>query len=85
MVIKRGAGGRPNKGERDLIASRLPTELGDAVRMAADEHGMTISDYVAKILAEALSLPQFAPEAHLASDQGEFPIAKGGVRLQRTA
>lgn len=85
MVTKRGQGGRPSKGARDMIATRPPVEVGDAVRIAADKQGMTISDYVAKILAEVHGLPQFAPKTPPVSDQGELPIVKGGVRLQRSA
>ncbi len=68
-----------------MIATRPPVEVGDAVRIAADEQGMTISDYVAMILAEVHGLPQFAPHPHPVNDQGELLIGKGGARLQQSA
>jgi hypothetical protein len=85
MVTKRTWGGRPSKGDRDLIAARPPAALGAAVRVAADARSMTISDYVTTILADVHGMPECAPKPHPTSDQGEFTIEKGGGRLPRSA
>lgn len=84
-MAKRGQGGRPSKGDRDQIITRPARPVGDAVRAAADAQGMTISDYIARVLAELHGLPQYAPEPHPVTDQGELPILRGGARLQRSA
>ncbi|MBX9244635.1 hypothetical protein ICW40_07405 [Actinotalea ferrariae] len=84
-MAKRGQGGRPSKGDRDQIITRPARPVGDAVRAAADAQGMTISDYIARVLAELHGLPQYAPEPRPVADQGELPILRGGERLQKSA
>ena len=84
VMNKRGWGGRPSKGDRDQILTRPSVELGEVVRAAADDSGMSISEYVAKVLAEAHGLPELAPQPH-PTNQGELPIAKGGARLPQSA
>jgi hypothetical protein len=84
-MAKRGQGGRPSKGDRDQIITRPMRSLGDVVRDAADENGMTLSDYVAKVLADAHGLPHLAPPAHARGDQSLLPIERGGARLRRSA
>ncbi len=66
--------GRPSKGDRDSIITRPMRPLGDVVRAKADEAGMTISEYVAKILAEVHGMPQYAPVTSAPSDQRELPL-----------
>lgn len=51
-MAQRGHGGRRSKGDRDQIITRPPRAVGDAVRAAADDSGMSISDYIAKVLAD---------------------------------
>ncbi len=54
-------GGRKSKGERELIATRAHPVLAAHVRANAEDQGLTVSDYVAVVLADALGLKQYAP------------------------
>ena len=57
-MARRGHGGRPYKGDRDHIVTRPSRVVGDLVRQRADEAGLTISDYVASVLARAHGVPE---------------------------
>lgn len=57
---KPGAG-RKSKGERELLATRAHPVLAAQIRSNADEQGLTISDYLAMVLAEAHGLTEYAP------------------------
>lgn len=74
-MARRGHGGRPYKGDRDHIVTRPSRVVGDLVRQRADEAGLTISDYVADLLARAhgVSEPRSA-----ARDRGQevLPLGK---------
>ncbi len=63
MARRRDYGGRPSKGDRGHIVTRPPLAVDEAVRDAADAAGLSISDYVANVLAEKLGLPLVAPTA----------------------
>ena len=52
-----------SKGERRLVVTRLPTEIADRVALAADERGMTVSDYLATLVYSDLGLPGAAVHA----------------------
>lgn len=52
---RRGQGGRPSKGERRLVVTRLPTAQADRVRDVADRQGVTVSDWLAQVIAERLA------------------------------
>lgn len=67
------SGGRPSKGPRDLLVTRPAAELAAVVRDRADELGMSISDYVATVLATAHGMPHAAPSIH-ATTQQELPL-----------
>lgn len=54
-------GGRKSKGPRELLGTRPAVPLAEAARNRADELGLSMSDYLATLLAEDLSLPQYAP------------------------
>ena len=72
-MARRGHGGRPSKGDRDHIVTRPSRVVGDLVRQRADEAGLTISDYVASVLARAHGVP----EADLRTrDQEVLPLGK---------
>ncbi len=82
-MTRKPSGGRPSKGDRDSIITRPARPLGDIVRARADEAGLSISDYVAAVLARAHDLPQYAPTARPAGlngaqrgteDQLEVPV-----------
>ena len=68
-------GGRPSKGQRDLLVTRPAASLGQIVRDSADECGMTVSDYVAGVLARAHGMPELAPAvATPTQHQEELPL-----------
>lgn len=71
-MARRGQGGRPYKGDRDHIVTRPSRLVGDVIRQRADEAGLTISDYVADVLARAHGLP--TPVVN--PDQGVLPLGK---------
>jgi len=76
MVVDRGGrGGRPSKGKRDQFVSRVPWELGDLVREQADAEQVTVSDYIAVVLAERVGRPDLAPTSHHTYEQQELPIS----------
>ncbi len=74
-MTRRGGPGRPSKGDRDVIITRPARPLGDVVRARADEAGLSISEYVASVLAEVHHLPQYAPQARPPQPE-ELPLSK---------
>ena len=66
-------GGRPSKGQRELLGTRPLIPLVEAARNRADELGLTVSDYLATLIAQDTNLPQFAPRQPEASRM-ELPI-----------
>ena len=57
MARPRSPGGRPHKGERQLFATRLPTDLAELLRDEAEDCGLTLSDHLANIAAEHFGRP----------------------------
>lgn len=84
MVSRRGpvvkpkpGAGRKSKGDRDMFAVRPMRPVGDAIREAADDLGMTYGDFCCAILARAMGLPEFAPPApEDGADQMPLPLDK---------
>ena len=52
MAEKRGTGGRPSKGERRALITRVRPELHEEIQNRADAAEMSISDYLGRLLAE---------------------------------
>jgi hypothetical protein len=75
-MARKPSGGRPNKGDRDLISTRLARPLGNVVRARADEAGLTINDYVATALAHLHGMPEFAPAPSATTEQEVLPLGK---------
>ena len=65
--------GRPHKGARHVIVTRPAKPVADVVMSEAAAAGMTISDYVAGVLARAVGLPQYIPVSP-AHNQQELPL-----------
>jgi len=65
--------GRPHKGPRHVIVTRPAKPVADVVMSEAAAAGMTISDYVAGVLARAVGLPQYIPVSP-AHNQQELPL-----------
>ena len=75
MPPKRTYGGRKSKGDRQPLLSRVPSPIADAVRDCADERGMTLSDYIASVLARDVGLSALVPQASIHHNE-ELPITK---------
>ena len=75
MPPQRTYGGRKSKGDRQPLLSRVPSPIADAVRDCAEERGMTLSDYIASVLARDVGLSELVPQASIHHDE-ELPINK---------
>jgi len=73
MPPQRSYGGRKSKGDRQPLISRVPSPIADAVRDRAEERGMSLSDYIASVLARDVGLATLAPQASIRHDE-ELPI-----------
>lgn len=64
MALMAGPGkpGRIHKGERDQFITRPMRAVGNEIRARSAHLGMTYSDYISMLLAQALDLPQCAPQ-----------------------
>ena len=75
MARQRGhnSGGRPSKGERRLVATRLATDIADRVAAAVEQRGITVSDYIAALVYSDLGIP--LPPAAEPAAQAELPLS----------
>ena len=72
---KRQAGpGRPSKGQRHLMATRLPTDVADAVRGLAEARDWSYSDTLAALVV--LGLDRVADLPPAPTQQTELPLTK---------
>ena len=55
--------GRPSKGERELVRARIPIPLRRAAEDRAKALGMTLNDYVGRLLADDTGVPYTEQEA----------------------
>lgn len=69
----RSQGGRPSKGPRRYLSSRVPLDLAHAVIQKADEQDLHIGDYIGNLLAEAHGFPPVAaPKSK--DEEDELPL-----------
>lgn len=68
-------GGRKSKGARELLGTRPSSLLAEAARDRVDELGISMSDYLAILLAQDLGMPEYAPQTHIPIRQMELPIS----------
>jgi hypothetical protein len=75
MAVRRGHsnGGRRSKGERRLVVTRVAPEIADRVAAAAEERGMTVSDYLATLVYSDLDIP--LPPPVQPTGQMQLPIS----------
>ena len=52
---------QPFKGDRVLMASRIPLPAADRVRREAAARGQSLSEYIAAVLCREVGLPELAP------------------------
>jgi predicted DNA binding CopG/RHH family protein len=55
--------GRPSKGDRRMIAYKLPTHLIEATREHAARRGITVTDLIGELLAAEVGVPYMDQEA----------------------
>lgn len=67
-------GGRRSKGDRRLVGTRLATDVADRVADAAEERGITVSDYLAALVYSDLGIP-LPPAGEPAAGQAPFPLS----------
>jgi hypothetical protein len=74
--------GRPSKGLRDAITAKPPLPFGAILKENAKKLGYeSYGDYLVAIAAQALDLPQYAPEPKRdRSEQLQFPQEQEGNR-----
>ena len=75
MAGQRGhnSGGRPGKGDRRLMATRLATDIADRVAAAVEQRGITVSDYLAALVYSDLGLP--LPATAEPASQTQLPLS----------
>ncbi len=61
--MKRKKAGRPHKGDRRMVAARLPRPLVDAAYEHAAQRGMTFNDLVGELLAAEVGTTYQTQEA----------------------
>lgn len=64
---------QPHKGDRELFATRLPLPVGDLVRAAAAQRGISMSEYLAQVVAAHHGRADLVPATQLKS-RGELPL-----------
>jgi hypothetical protein len=73
---KRGTGGRHSKGERRALITRVHVDLHEEIQNRADAAEMSISDYLARLLAEhvASERPAAGSQQRLFQDEKELAM-----------
>lgn len=72
MAKRVAQGGRPGKGPRDTMITRLPVEVGQDVRQLAVEKDWSYSDTLAALIAIGLRHPHELPAG--SAEQEELPL-----------
>lgn len=72
MTMTTNRRGRPGKGERRVVAFRLPTQKADLVRELADAEGFEhVSDWLAQVVLDRIDHTDLSNVRH----QGTLPIS----------
>ena len=54
-IQKRARGGRPSKGERHVLTTRLPVADAEKLFAVADSQGQSASEFIANVVSEKLA------------------------------
>ncbi|MBE0011615.1 hypothetical protein [Arthrobacter sp. AET 35A] len=54
-IQKRASGGRPSKGDRHVLTTRIPTAQAEKIFAVADAQGISASSFIAEVMAEKLA------------------------------
>ena len=71
-IQKRARGGRPSKGDRHVLTTRLPVADAEKLFAVADHQGQSASEFIAHAVAEMLA----AIDMTFVAGQGELPIGR---------
>ena len=74
MAKRQPGRGRPSKGQRDLMVTRLPIEVGQRVRDLAEQRDWSYSDTLAALVASGLRHLDELPPSE--TGQEELPLTK---------
>ncbi len=65
--------GRRHKGEREVMTTRLPKPLAEAVRLRAEENDTSFSDEIANAVAASFGLAPVVPVTPRQQDPLDLP------------
>jgi hypothetical protein len=71
-IQKRARGGRPSKGDRHVLTTRLPVADAEKLFAVADHQGQSASEFIADAVAEKLA----AIDMTTVTGQEELPIGR---------
>ena len=71
-IQRRGSGGRPSKGDRHVLTTRIPTAEAEKLFAVADALGTSASSFIAEVMAEKLA----SIDLDKLSDQEALPFNK---------
>lgn len=71
-IQKRTTGGRPSKGDRHVLTTRIPVAQAEKLFAVADAQGISASSFIAEVMAEKLA----TIDIHELSGQEALPIDK---------
>lgn len=75
-IQSKGTPGRPGKGARDAILARPHVSIGDTIRERALEERLTNGEYMVKLAAIELELPEYIPVPMMRTVKAIDPIVK---------
>lgn len=71
-IQRRAAGGRPSKGDRHVLTTRIPTAEAEKLFAVADALGTSASSFIAEVMAEKLA----SIDLNALSSQEALPFSK---------
>lgn len=71
-IQRRASGGRPSKGDRHVLTTRIPTAEAEKLFAVADALGTSASSFIAEVMAEKLA----SIDLDKLSGQEALPLSK---------